>query len=105
MNELELWAMRGRWLLEKMSERTVADGRTVLEITEAPIWAKADGMFYDYCAAVDDAMHADSFACAMPDAETVQSLRLELRGCAQQMVTVANALMAHATNIDKALDA
>lgn len=105
MNELELWAKRGRWLLEKMSERTTPDGRTVLEISEEPIWVKADGTFHDYCVAVDDAMDADGFACAMPDAETVQSLRLELRGCAQQMATIANALMAHATNVDMALDA
>jgi hypothetical protein len=69
MNELEMWAKRGRWLLEKMSERTTPDGRTVLAISEEPIWAKADGTFFDYCAAVDDAMDADEFACAMPGAD------------------------------------
>ena len=80
MNELEMWAKRGRWLLEKMSERTTPDGRTVLEISEEPIWAKADGTFHDYCAAVDDAMDEDGFECAMPDADTLQSLRFDAFG-------------------------
>ena len=55
----KMWADRGRWLLEKMSERTTPDGRTVLEISEEPIWAKADGTFADYCSAVDAAMERD----------------------------------------------
>ena len=51
--------LRGRWLTEKLCERTTPDGRTVLEIVDEPIWAKADGTFADYCAAVDAAMAAD----------------------------------------------
>lgn len=57
--DLALWAARGRWLTEKLSERTTPDGRTVLELVDEPIWAQADGTFADYCAAVDAAMEAD----------------------------------------------
>ena len=57
--ELALWAARGRWLTEKLSERTTPDGRTVLELVDEPIWARADGTFADYCTAVDAAMEAD----------------------------------------------
>ena len=57
--EQALWAERGRWLAEKLSERTTPDGRTVLELVEEPIWARADGTFADYCAAIDAAMAAD----------------------------------------------
>ncbi|HOU23510.1 MAG TPA: hypothetical protein PLN42_04585 [Anaerolineae bacterium] len=57
--EQALWAERGRWLAEKLSERRTPDGRTVLELVEEPIWAKEDGTFADYCAAVDAAMAAD----------------------------------------------
>jgi len=57
--EQALWAERGRWLAEKLSERTTPDGRTVLELVEEPIWAKEDGTFADYCAAIDAAMAAD----------------------------------------------
>jgi len=59
MNETELWAARGRWLVKHMSECTTPDGRTVLELVEAPIWARPDGTLADYCAAVDDAMEAE----------------------------------------------
>ena len=57
--EQALWAERGRWLAEKLSERSTPDGRTVLELVEEPIWARADGTFAEYCAAVDAAMAAD----------------------------------------------
>ena len=57
--EQALWAERGRWLAEKLSERTTPDARTVLELVEEPIWARADGTFADYCAAIDAAMAAD----------------------------------------------
>lgn len=57
--EQALWAERGRWLAEKLSERTTPDGRTVLELVEEPIWARSDGTFADYCAAIDAAMQAD----------------------------------------------
>lgn len=57
--EQALWAERGRWLAEKLSERTTPDGRTVLELVEEPIWARTDGTFADYCAAIDAAMAAD----------------------------------------------
>jgi hypothetical protein len=57
--ELALWAARGRWLTEKLSERSTPDGRTVLELVDEPILARADGTFADYCAAVDAAMEAD----------------------------------------------
>ena len=62
MNDTETWAARGRWLVEKLSERTTPDGRTVLEISEEPIWAKADGTLADYIAAVDSAMEADEWS-------------------------------------------
>lgn len=62
MNDTETWAARGRWLVEKLSERTTPDGRTVLEISEEPIWAKADGTLADYIAAVDAAMDADELS-------------------------------------------
>ena len=62
MNDTEAWAARGRWLVEKLSERTTPDGRTVLEISEEPIWAKADGTLADYIAAVDAAMLADEWS-------------------------------------------
>ena len=52
-------AARGRWLTEKLCERSTPDGRTVLELVDEPIWARADGTFADYCAAVDAAMEAD----------------------------------------------
>ena len=58
--EQALWAERGRWLAEKLSERTTPDGRTVLELVEEPIWAKDDGTFADYCESIDAAMAADS---------------------------------------------
>ena len=57
--EQALWAERGRWLAEKLSERTTPDARTVLELVEEPIWARADGTFADYCASIDAAMAAD----------------------------------------------
>lgn len=57
--ELARWAARGRWLADKLSERSTPDGRTVLELVDEPIWARADGTFADYCAAVDAAMEAD----------------------------------------------
>ena len=62
MNDTEAWAARGRWLVEKLSERSTPDGRTVLEISEEPIWAKADGTLADYIAAVDAAMEADEWS-------------------------------------------
>ena len=31
MRDIEKWAARGRWLVNKMTERTTPDGRTVLE--------------------------------------------------------------------------
>ena len=58
--ERDLWAARGRWLTEKLCERSTPDGRTVLELVDEPIWARADGTFADYCAAVDAAMEADN---------------------------------------------
>lgn len=59
MNENELWAKRGRWLVDKLRERTTPDGRTVLELVDEPIWARADGILADYCSAVDAAMERD----------------------------------------------
>lgn len=59
MRDLEKWAARGRWLVNKMTERTTPDGRTVLEISEVPIWAKQDGTFDQYVQAVDSAMEAE----------------------------------------------
>lgn len=59
MNDLERWAERGRWLVDKLSERSTPDGRTVLEIAEEPIWVRADGTLADYIAAVDLAMERD----------------------------------------------
>ena len=56
---MALWAARGRWLTEKLCERSTPDGRTVLELVDEPIWVRADGTFADYCAAVDAAMEAD----------------------------------------------
>jgi hypothetical protein len=53
------WARRGRWLLEHMTERTTPDGRTVLEISEEPIWVNADTTFEEWIAAVDLAMDRD----------------------------------------------
>ncbi len=57
--ERDLWAARGRWLTEKLCERSTPDGRTVLELVDEPIWVRADGTFADYCTAVDAAMGAD----------------------------------------------
>jgi hypothetical protein len=59
MTDSELWAARGRWLVDKLSERTTPDGRTVLELTDEPIWIRADGTLADYIAAVDAAMERD----------------------------------------------
>jgi hypothetical protein len=53
-------AARGRWLVDKLSERTTPDGRTVLEISEVPIWCKQDGTLADYRAAVDAAMELEA---------------------------------------------
>lgn len=53
------WAARGRWLVEKLTERCIPDGRCVLEISEEPIWCKPDGTLADYIAAVDLAMERD----------------------------------------------
>jgi len=32
----------------------------------------------------------------------IEALRLEIRGCAQEMATMGNALIAYSTNLDKA---
>jgi hypothetical protein len=56
---MEDMAVRGRWLIEKLSERTTPDGRTVLELVDEPIWIRADGTLRDYIAAVDRAIAAD----------------------------------------------
>lgn len=58
-NTLNTWAARGMWLVDKLTERTTPDGRTVLEIVDEPIWIKADGTLADYIAAVDLAMERD----------------------------------------------
>ena len=58
------WSERGRWLVEKLTERYTPDGRCVLEISEEPIWCKADGTLQDYIAAVDLAMERDESRAA-----------------------------------------
>ena len=58
------WAERGRWLVEKLTERYTPDGRCVLEISEEPIWCKPDGTLQDYIAAVDLAMERDESRAA-----------------------------------------
>ena len=58
------WAERGRWLVEKLTERYTPDGRCVLEISEEPIWCKADGTLQDYVAAVDLAIERDESRAA-----------------------------------------
>ena len=55
----EAWAARGRWLVDKLTERTTPDGRCVLELVDVPIWARPDGTLYDYLVAVDLAMALD----------------------------------------------
>jgi hypothetical protein len=57
---LEDMAARGRWLIEKLSERLLPDGRCVLEISEEPIWIAPDGTLRDYIKAVDLAMERDA---------------------------------------------
>ncbi len=59
MDETEKWAERGRWLVDKLNERATPDGRTVLELTDEPIWIKEEGTLADYIAAVDAAMERD----------------------------------------------
>jgi nitrous oxide reductase accessory protein NosL len=53
------WAARGKWLVDKLTERTTPDGRTVLEICEEPIWVEADATLVGYIIAVDLAMERD----------------------------------------------
>ena len=53
------WAARGRWLCEKLSERALPDGRAVLEISEEPIFVRADSTYMQQIAAVDLAMERD----------------------------------------------
>lgn len=57
--EMHLMAARGKWLIDHLTECTVPDGRTVLELVETPIWVKPNGTLDDYIAAVDQAMDAD----------------------------------------------
>ena len=58
-DDLHAWAERGKWLVERMTERYTPDGRCVLEIADEPIWTKPDGTLQDYIAAVDLAMERD----------------------------------------------
>ena len=58
------WAARGRWLVDKLTERTTPDGRTVLEISEEPIWCRADATLDECIAAVDLAMVRDESEAA-----------------------------------------
>ena len=53
------WAARGRWLLDKLSERFVDDGRAVLELTGEDIWIRPDQGYGAYVDAVDLAMERD----------------------------------------------
>lgn len=62
-NDIELWAARGRWLVDKLTERSTPDGRTVLELADEPIWVREDGTLADYIAAVDLAMERDESRC------------------------------------------
>jgi len=55
-----LWALRGHWLVDKLTERTLPDGRCVLELVSVPIWVIRDGTESDYIEAVDAAMQRDS---------------------------------------------
>ena len=65
LNQLRAEAERGRWLIERLTERTTPDGRCVLEISEEPIWCRADGALADYIAAVDLAMERDESRAAV----------------------------------------
>lgn len=64
-NSQHAWAERGKWLVDKLTERTTPDGRCVLEISEEPIWCRADGALADYIAAVDLAMERDESRAAV----------------------------------------
>lgn len=54
------WALRGHWLVDKLTERTLPDGRCVLELVEEEIYAMPDATLDEYVQAVDAAMQRDS---------------------------------------------
>jgi hypothetical protein len=54
------WALRGHWLVDHLSERTLPDGRCVLELVEEDIFAMPDATLDEYVDAVDAAMQRDS---------------------------------------------
>ena len=54
------WALRGHWLMDQLTDRTLPDGRAVLELVSVPIWVIPDGTESDYIEAVDAAMQRDS---------------------------------------------
>ena len=56
---LRAWAARGKWLVDKLTERMTPDGRCVAELCHEPIWIKPDGTLQDYIVAVDLAMSRD----------------------------------------------
>jgi hypothetical protein len=58
------WAERGKWLVDKLTERMTPDGRCVLELSDEPIWIKPDGTLDDYIAAVDQAIERDESRAA-----------------------------------------
>lgn len=58
MTEADKWAERGRWLVDKLSERWTPNGY-VLELTEEDIYIQPEGTLADYIAAVDQAMERD----------------------------------------------
>jgi hypothetical protein len=55
-HDLERWAARGMWLIDKLRERSTHDNRTVLELVDEPIYVRQDGSTADWIAAVDAAM-------------------------------------------------
>lgn len=54
------WALRGHWLVDKLTERTLPDGRVVLELSEEDIFVTPDATLDEYVEAVDAAMQRDS---------------------------------------------